>query len=74
MSIQVLDHLSINAIFLGDTDDMLLNKLDSASLLLKFLELRSWNLTLWTLCWGLCTLVHITANGAYPFSHNDKPP
>ena len=67
MSIQILDHLLINAILLGDADDVLLYELNSAFLFNKLLELRSGYTALWATLGWCWTLMNITTNGANPF-------
>ena len=65
--IEVLNHFLIYAIFLGDADHVLLNKLEATSLFNELLELRSGNSTLWTTLGWRWALMNITANGANPF-------
>ena len=48
VGIEILDHFLVNAIFLGNTDDMLLYELDASSFFNELLELRSRNTALWT--------------------------
>ena len=67
VGIEVLDHLFIYAIFLGDTDNVLLYELETTSLLNELLELRSRNTALWTTLGRSWTFMNITANGANPF-------
>ena len=67
MCIQVLDHLLIHAILLGDADDVFLYELESALLFNKLLELRSGYATLWATLGWCWTLMNITTNGANPF-------
>ena len=67
VGIEILDHFLVNAIFLGNTDDMLLYELDASSFFNELLELRSRNTALWTTLGRCRSLMNITANGANPF-------
>lgn len=67
VSVEVLYHFFVNAVFLGYTDNMLLNELEWTVVILKLLELRCWYATLRALCRSLCSFIDETANGADKF-------
>jgi hypothetical protein len=67
MSVEVLAHLVVDAIFVSYTYNVLLNELQGACILFELLKLRTRNFTLWTLCWWLSTFVDISTNGTNEF-------